>query len=301
MKLYLLIILLSLNLSFAEEDVLRPKGRTIDKKSSKNNLSNDYPKIAVGLELGLNYNIFSADMQWENELDQSRFAIYQNMQGFSAFFGAFVDYSFDEKIGLQAKLQYGNSYVTNEGDARYDCIQYDDFGNIISIDLTDTRTEYKYDFDQINLELYFRYNLDENIFLMGGLVILAPASQDQFEITNNILTEGCYYLEDPQNTLSERVLSRTIISNSDAVNTRVGLSLIGGYRYDVNESIWIAPNLQIQLLPTLILDDVTFPDDTQSAFRSSTGEIETSPDLTITNQMMNHIRFSVQVGFNLFN
>lgn len=282
------------------EDVLRPRGREI--QNQENNIIENKELFSIGFELGLNYNIQSVDQSWNAELDQSIFRVGESMDGFSPFFGIFADYSIDDKMGVQGKLQYGSVYLDNSVNARADCIIYDQVtGLATDIILEDVETDYNYSFDQLNLEFYFRYNFTSNFFGMIGPIFLLPVSDESSELTQTIDDDSeCYFLADPNDPFSEQRKSQTTSFEASDALTRVGLGIIVGYKYYFDD-FWIAPNLQYQLVPTLHLEDVSFPDNTQINYRTNNGIFPAAATVTAENHVINHLRLSVQVGFDIIN
>lgn len=296
-----LLFFLILAQSLFAEDVLRPKGKAIQTKNEKTTIE-ESNLFSIGLELGLNYNMQSVDQTWSTNLDQSIFRVNESMDGFSPFFGIFADYSIDEKIGVQGKLQYGSIFISNSVNAKADCIIYDQTTGIATdVVLEDVDTEFDYSFDQLNLEFYFRYNFDENFFGMIGPVIMVPVSDQTAELTQTIADDSeCYFLADPTDPFSDQLKSQTTNVTSNDALSRIGLGIILGYKYYFDD-FWIAPNLQYQLVPTVLLENETYPDNTQEIYRTNNGLLPATAIVTAENYLINHLRFSIQVGIDIIN
>jgi hypothetical protein len=127
----LLVLMLSFisNAAIADEDVLRPKGKP---DGYYENVEDDYvfkrSPLALGFEVGGNYNMFSQDISYNPQLNNPVGADQESATGISPFIGVFADFSFNEKFGLHLKLQYNNVYISNTANGLMDGAIFDENG-----------------------------------------------------------------------------------------------------------------------------------------------------------------------------
>lgn len=97
----------------AQEDVLRPNGSDggTSSSGSSSGSSSKIP-IFIGVDAGINYNIFSAN------LDQypkgTVFNPFESASGISPFFDAYIDFGVARNIGIQLKLSYDTKNFSND-------------------------------------------------------------------------------------------------------------------------------------------------------------------------------------------
>lgn len=300
MRILLLVILLSsimlLDLS-AQEDVLRPRGR-IEGSVQKTDMAKDSP-WAFGVELGANYNMFSQDVNWDPQIDNSIFDVYSEGDGFSLVLGGFIDYSLTDKIGIHSKLLYDTKDFSNNTTGSVDCPTYES-GVLVDFTVTDADIEFDYNLLYFNIELLLRYEAIENLQLFIG-----PTFQFGFgdvDATESITLDennDCFFYENVFDPTSNRSKTTAVQSTLENASARIGLSLGLGYQVNVTEKVFIVPQLFYQHVFTELFQESTAIDDTQAIRRFLAGEQELESVVTTENSMLHSLRFSVALWFDM--
>lgn len=291
MKAYLLLFFLLLfYFSSAQEDVLRPKGKP--QSELTNTYSKDASKFSIGFEVGGNYNMFSQDLTWNPPLENSIFAVTESGSGISPYFGVFFDMDFTQIFGFHAKLQYNTISYGNSGEGFVDCTTFDEFGFISDIRLANSEFEYQENYSYLNLELYAKINFTNEFFALFGPTIYIPASDVESEITQRSLDSECFFFEDPNDPANTQVSELNTTITDDLEYTRIGLGLTLGYKFYINENVYLAPQLHYHYMLTALNENTTIVDDTQALNVYSS-------QLTAENITANHLRLSVALGFDI--
>ncbi len=120
----------------AQEDVLRPNGRTQTSVGAQSGVASASASsghsgvFALGLEAGLGVNFFSQTLN-ESALDSRLVPIYKSANGLGGFINAVIDYSLSPSIGLQGRFGYQSKNVTFSGTYLEDC--KDVFGTVAAL------------------------------------------------------------------------------------------------------------------------------------------------------------------------
>lgn len=96
----------------AQEDVLRPNGRSGGTGSGSSSRSSSALPIFIGVDGGINYNIFSADV--DGYPQTAVYKPFESASGISPFFDAYIDFGVARSIGIQLKLSYDIKNVSND-------------------------------------------------------------------------------------------------------------------------------------------------------------------------------------------
>lgn len=272
----LLIFLLMLTTSvvgLADEDVLRPEGRSDGYSSSSSS-----KKFAVGLEGGLTYNMFSADLTFTNTTEEPSklYDVFESVDGLSPHLGIFIDYSFDDIFGIHLKVLYNS--VEYEGSETADQRFVDPFtGQLLTTDPVTFTYNQQYDF--LNIEPMLRISPIENLyFLVGPSIRLAISNIE----TNYNFTKpdesGITFLNN-----AYEVDEYMIHNSSDNYGLNLGL----GYQFDVSNNVYIAP----QIIFTMSLSEMENLDETLIIDSENSRRI-------LSQRTLNQLRFSLAVWFD---
>lgn len=269
--------------SYSQEDVLRPKGRT-DGGYSK---SDNHP-WAVGLEGGLSYNMYGADLNWTDELGRpttanSIYNIFESLSGISPHFGVFVDYDLNKMFGIHLKLLYNAISYGNDQDGIVD-FRDSQTGVYLGTGIANMELTEKYSF--FNIEPNLRINATDDLyFLLGPSFQFGIGTQTSDIIYTENEDFVTYNPELPDAGQSSKAES----SSADFSDTRVALNLGAGYKFKVGNNLYLAPQL-IYNLGLTTYDDVTIGNINQQV-------TESIKFLTVSNQSVNQIRFSLTLWF----
>ncbi|MER3328342.1 MAG: outer membrane beta-barrel protein [Candidatus Kapaibacterium sp.] len=268
---------------YSQEDVLRPKGRT-DGGYSK---SDNHP-WAVGLEGGLSYNMYGADLNWTDELGRpttanSIYNIFESLSGISPHFGVFVDYDLNKMFGIHLKLLYNAISYGNDQDGIVD-FRDSQTGVYLGTGIANMELTEKYSF--FNIEPNLRINATDDLyFLLGPSFQFGMGTQTSDIIYTENEDFVTYNPELPDAGQSSKAES----SSADFSDTRVALNLGAGYKFKVGNNLYLAPQL-IYNLGLTTYDDVTIGNINQQA-------TEGIKFLTVSNQSVNQLRFSITLWF----
>ncbi len=281
----LLIFLLLITTSvvgLADEDVLRPEGRSDGYSSSSSS-----KKFAVGLEGGLTYNMFSADLNWTdangNPTTANSFLnAYEDMSGISGHFGFFVDYSINNLFGIQ--LKFLNNWTNATGSSLGIRDFYDGFGfylgtEVVDYDITLSSTYF-------NVEPSLRINANENLyFLIGPSFNFGYGQQEQ--TLKQVKEETTIVFLEPSDG---RGFERESTQSTDFSESRTALNFAVGYKFEVGDNIFIAPQITYSY-------DIT-DHGTLTAQNLEQERTEGLKNLSLDNQSLNQLRFSLAVWFD---
>lgn len=269
--------------SYSQEDVLRPKGRT-DGGYSK---SDNHP-WAVGLEGGLSYNMYGADLNWTDELGRpttanSIYNIFESLSGISPHFGVFVDYDLNKMFGIHLKLLYNAISYGNDQDGIVD-FRDSQTGVYLGTGIANMELTEKYSF--FNIEPNLRINATDDLyFLLGPSFQFGIGTQTSDIIYTENEDFVTYNPELPDAGQSSKAES----SSADFSDTRVALNIGAGYKFKVGNNLYLAPQL-IYNLGLTTYDDVTIGNINQQV-------TESIKFLIVSNQSVNQIRFSLTLWF----
>ena len=288
MKKVLLLVLafsfLTVN-SYSQEDVLRPNGRTDGGGSYSTSYAHPW---ALGLEAGLTYNKYGADLNWTdmNGLPSSANSInnvFESLDGLSPHLGVFVDYDLSDMFGIHLKLLYNAVKYSNNHDGIVDFTdvqtgQYIGTG-ISNMDITDS-----YNF--FNIEPHLRINATNELYFLVG-----PSFQFGFgsENTDIIYTENEDFVTYNTSLPNEGQSSKTQSADTSFSDTRIAFNLGVGYKFQLSDNIYLAPQIIYNLGLSTYEDVIT----------GNTNQlISQEPKiLKISNQTLNQIRFSITLWF----
>lgn len=266
--------------SYSQEDVLRP--------NESYGAINTYKVVtpwALGLEAGLSYNMYSADLSWVDATTglpttaNSIFNIFESLEGMTPHIGIFVDYDLNDKFGLHFKMLYNAIKYGDNQDGIVDFTHYIT-GEYLGTDLANYEISYSYQL--FNLEPYLRFNATPELYILLGPSIQFGFGNSEF---NEIYTEDVDYLTYNTDLPDKGMSSKSFKTEDGFSETRTSINFGAGYKFKIDRNIFIAP----QVIFNLGLSE--FDD----ALLSNVNQQFTQPEkiLTVSNQSVNQIRLSV--------
>lgn len=281
LKLSILIFIL-VYVSYSKEDVLRPQGSLVEDSDFKR-------YIKIGLEAGLNYNIFNQNMTWnQNYLHGTIFDPLTSASGISPHVGAMIDVPLDNTFGIQLRLSYD---IKNFGQSSSG---YD-------YDILATQHDMKLDVDVASA--YFtvtpllRINATDKLFFTIGPTfhsIVGPIETTwKAEVADGTgLNNFGYfnYLGFGSASRGSVTLSTNDAGSIETPNTpRVGLEGGIGYKFNLSDRIYLVPQARVQLMLTPITNNTALVE----LFTGNT-------ILQTTDRMLHSIQLALAVWFELF-
>ena len=282
----LLLVLIIMGIAFpliamADEDVLRPNGVKVFSEGGSYEAAGERLPITIGVEGGINYNMFNQSLSWSTPVPQSVYNTYSTGDGFSVFFGAFVDVPLSKKIGLQFKLSYDKKAFSNE----YTCIM--DGTNTFTGLREDVSVVNKYetDFSYVGFTLSLRYDITNELVCYIGPTLLVPSADYIQTSTATVLTKDFYWDIPTQQTV--RIQKDTAKNES----TRFGLEFGLGYKIKLSPKISLVPQGRYQFMPAKFAED-------QSGF-DRTRILYGTPALELKDKKLNSLQIALALCFNL--
>jgi hypothetical protein len=273
------ICLISVNSLFSQENVLSPRAEKKAKAEKEESAS--FPMI-IGIEAGMNYNMFSQTVTWATEVPNSLFNVYSKGSGISPFFSALVEFPLTNSLGLQVKLSYDIKNFTNKYTGIADGTYYQTGQRE---DVTES-VEYENDGAYLGISAQLRYNLTDNLFIIGGPLIQMPMGDHTQSTTISILTPGFYW---DMNTLSTVKTDKVTIS--PAPKTRIGLEAGLGYKMNLSKSVYLVPQIRFQFMPTKVAED-------ESGFDSSR-ILYGTPAVVANDKTLHSVQLALGLWFQL--
>lgn len=282
----LLLVLIIMGIAFpliamADEDVLRPNGVKVFSDGGAYEPAGERLPITIGIEGGINYNMFSQSISWSSPVPQSVYNTYSTGDGFSPFIGAFVDFPLSQKIGLQFKLSYDKKAFSND----YTCIM-DGTNTFTGLreDVT-VLNKYESDFSYIGVNLSLRYDITNELVCYLGPTLLVPNGDYIQTSTATVLTKDFYWDVPTQQTV--RVQKDTAKNES----TRLGLELGLGYKIKLSPNIFLVPQVRYQYMLSKFSDDEIGLDMTRILYGT--------PALEAKDKKLNSLQIALALCFNL--
>lgn len=288
-KIFLMItvfsFLFSLENSFSQEDILRPKGKKIIGNQANTTNNDNFKRNAfiIGLEGGLNFNMYSSSKSYSPALPDPAGMVTNSGTGLSAYAGLNVGYEINDKFALHFRLNYDQKYFKNtkEGDI--------DISDANGVYLQTGREKQGYDFtiDYLHLALDLRYNFTKNLFGTVGLFYQSQLGKAVVNVDYYMLTPDAWY---NYGTFNPTELHFS--DSSSTLPTRTGIELGLGYKYEISHKMYLVPQIRYQYSFSKFDSDGQITDETRSA------TIGTST-VNTTNQALNSLQFGLGLWFEL--
>ncbi len=270
----LFIIFFLINISFAREDVLRPKGKFYH--------DDDYRrKITLGVEAGLNYNMFNQNMTWnELFLHGSIFDPLTTAQGVSPCIGAMIDVPLDNTFGIQLKLAYDvKNFSRSSTGSDYD------LSGVAHDMILEVSAKSAY----FTITPLLRINASENLFFTIGPTIhtiVGPIETTwKPEVSDGTSLNSFAYF----NYLGFGAASRgSVTLSTDDANSiekpnspRIGLEGGIGYKFNLSSNVFLVPQVRLQLMFTPITNDTELVDINDNTILQTTDRMLSSLQLAL--------------------
>ncbi len=271
--------------SYSQEDVLRPKGRVGGGFSSPSG----HP-WALGLEAGLSYNKYGADLNWTDGISgnstdaNSVYNVFESLSGLSPHVGFFVDYDINRTFGIHVKFLYNQFKYSNNSDGIVDFYDPTTFpSTYLGTEIVNLEVEDSYNF--LSFDPSLRINANEKLyFLLGPSFNYGIGTRtNQYDFTKKD-TDINFVGE---NATGEN--SSSIAASEDFKTTRYGINLGAGYKFKISDDIYLAPQINYNLDITSY-NNQQFLNDNQTL-------TEGIKILNLSNQSVNQLRFSVTLWF----
>jgi hypothetical protein len=285
-KIVLIIVAASLMTmsSYSQEDVLRPKGR-VDDSSPTNSGKRPW---AIGLEGGLSYNKYGADLNWrdgitgESTTANSVYNVFESLSGLSPHIGFFVDYDIDKTFGFHVKFLYNQFRYSNNSDG---IVDFFDASSTVYLGTEIVNLEVEDKFSFFSFDPSLRINANEQLyFLVGPSFNYGIGTRTgQFDFTKE---DTDINFVGPNATSDN---SSSVSASQDFKSTRYGINLGVGYKFEIAKNIYLAPQLNYNM-------DITSYND-QEIFNDNQSFTEGPKVLTVSNETINQLRFSITLWF----
>lgn len=279
-------LLLTANLSIAQEDVLRPNKPGDAERSRKKR------PLSIGLDLGINYNFFSQDVQ--GIFPDSRHDVFSSGDGIAPVVALYVDIPITDKLGVEIGASYEGKDFGNSETGIAECVIVDEFGFAT---IVDSRIEKEYDISvaYFGLSALLRYDITSRLFVMAGPVLHFQAGDAENTETDIIHDpDECFLLpEFTGRTDSVKSFTRTAtVDNTES--TRFGIEIGAGYRIPIAKKISIVPKAGFQIMLTEpASDEIDFED-------SRFVPIGFTPNAyTLTDKTLNSLYATIGILFEL--
>lgn len=234
--------------AFSQEDVLRPKG-----KPGGYDYSYQNKKFFLGLEAGLNFNMFSQENNWITEgiYHPTAYDCHESGSGISPHFAIIADFSLTDKLFLHGRFDFDSRIYGNSGSGE----DYDTWA------LQSVPLDYEYELSSsyYGIALLLRYEINSQFFISGGLVFHLLANDIEYLQTGTRLDGGnignisYWNWGGCQGFQACEVTSNVENSSSSLAGLEIGF----GYKIPLSESIYLVPQGRFQYFITPIADDQT--------------------------------------------
>ncbi len=257
--------------AYAQEDVLRPgtTGGGSSSSSSSHSSSSSRTPISIGVDLGMNYNMFSqnVDMAPTNFLNKP----FESGSGFSPFFDAYVDIGLSKMFGLQIKLSYDTKNYGNDmsdTDTLTGFYYFDDGSTpIAGAEITTTKREFTVKSAYLGITPLLRINATDKLFFTIGPSIQFGLGKIKY--TEDYTTEApegfntLFYDADGNgvpddinnngNLTDDWFRSLNGSQESDPQSPRIAIEAGAGYLIPLAPKISLVPKLGFQYFLTPVL------------------------------------------------
>lgn len=274
-------ILFSL-IAYADEDVLRPKGRPGPEYRLIEPMGLVRNPWAFGVELGGTLNFFG------QTITQHQAPSYQTNltsgSGLGPFLNLALDYALNDNIGLQVRLGYDQRRYSLSGYYDWPCQTPPGSGIFMPARVNQNATQ------TINYWCAgtgVRIRFAENWLFIGGFSY-HNLSNASFTVTDTITQGTCVFYDDFGLPIGQRrSLSGSNTSRFSAARWSLDASI--GYRVPLSEQVVLVPRIGAQLFLTPL-----GPDDTTTGIHPSVGQI-----YSFTSSQLHAMQFAIGLWFNM--
>jgi hypothetical protein len=277
---YLLIVALSFNYVISQEDILRPKGRKIIGNQTVEKEKYKRRPFILGIEGGLNYNMFGQDMAWGTALPNTPFEVLKMGQGFSPYFGANLGIELSDKIALHLRLNYDQKFFSNEKTGDID-VYIQQTNQIVT---GQEKQDYDNKLAYIHLAFDLRYNFNKNLFGTFGVFYQSQIGDLVGNFNQTLLTKDAFY--------GNGTATNHISGTSTGMPDRTGIEIGVGYKIPISKNAYLVPTGRFQWALTKTNND----ESTTDIARSYTVGIV---PVNLTNRKLNSIQLGLALWFEL--
>jgi hypothetical protein len=266
---------------YADEDVLRPKGRTEQAPTVMPEGIVRSP-WALGIELGGTLSLFGQDITLYQSPDYQ--TNLTSGSGLGPLVNLAIDYALTDNVGLQARLGFDQKNFSSTGYLDAPCEQPPGSGYYTPARINRTSSQ------TINYwtgGLALRYRFEQNWILVGGFTYHSTSSAS-FSQTDTIISPGCQFYNDIG--IPEGQTKKTSGTNTSVFEAhRWSFDLSIGYRIPISENIVFLPRLGFQAFGTQLA-----PDDQTSGVHPVVGQL-----YGLTNRRLHALMLALGLWFNL--
>lgn len=245
---------------FAQEDVLRPNGRTQTSIGAQSGSANAVSSsgrsgvFALGLEGGLGVNFFSQSLPNVLNGNAEQFRnVLGSGNGLGGYIAGIVDYGISDNIGLQLRLGYQSGSFSNNGEIDSILGLYTATQQIVS-------TKQNWDWKVTNVsyfttELNVRINATPELsFTVGPILQVLVGQTPENSITQTIVSPDFMYF------VQGTELVKTVTSSGEFTgftSTRLGVDIAASYKVNLAKSWALIPRLGFQYMITKMANNET--------------------------------------------
>lgn len=245
---------------FAQEDVLRPNGRTQTSIGAQSGSANAVSSsgrsgvFALGLEGGLGVNFFSQSLPNVLNGNPEQFRnVLGSGNGLGGYIAGIIDYGISDNIGLQLRLGYQSGSFSNNGEIDSILGLYTATQQIVS-------TKQNWDWKVTNVsyfttELNVRINATPELsFTFGPILQVLVGQTPENSITQTIVTPDFMYF------VQGTELVKTVTSSGEFTgftSTRLGVDIAASYKVNLTKSWALIPRLGFQYMITKMANNET--------------------------------------------
>ena len=296
-----------------EEDVLRPHGKPLSaEERSKFSWANHPEKVPfmLGIEAGMNYNMFSQDLSRTLEITDSPNNVLKSGSGISPFFGFLIEEALSSNLAIQLKFMYDTKKYSNNVAAAVDAVDANGT-TILNLPL---QAEYDASVNYISIDPTLRYSLSNNFFLTlgvnfqfmsGDLVRNDKLTKTDPENTNTWLNSD-YALQPGQYSMISRSINKAtdflppfnlgpgFFSSPliDYSSSRTSLEIGAGYLFDLTRTAALAVQARYQYAFSVLNPSFSVTDVSRSPSARSS-------DVTYENAMLHSLQLSLGLWFKI--
>ena len=184
--------------------------------------------VAIGLVAGLNYNLFSANLQ--NALPQSGLSVLEGGSGFSGLVGLTIDMLPLDEHGAQFRFAYDVKAYAHTVQWTHECISAEN--EVIPFE---TESEHRFSLANLAMSLLLRFKLAGDVSLMFGPTIQNSLGKTKGEIEHRALEpHACALLP----TTVDGSNNATLIETEPDQDFRWGIDMALVYRRELDTD-WI--------------------------------------------------------------
>jgi len=259
---------------YAQEDVLRPNGRTTSSvgsaadKTDNGSTSSNKGKtpFAIGIEGGIGFNFFGQTLMTGTPQDQIN--TFGKGNGIGGFGAIVADIGVSDMIGIQPRIGYQVMNFSRNGTYQLDCPDQSGMGTdtVASIDYSDDNTGFEY----YTFGLSIRVTPVKNFMVLLGPTFhfrnsgSAPTVSGSGTITS---PEHCWFYDQIPDGIRDSSKTSTFTDDVPNVNDfRAGLDISVAYKFELNKSWALVPRAGFQYMFTKVAKDqvennITFASD----------------------------------------